>query len=108
MARDRRHANAEFAKGGWQHPPTYATAYSSFARKPLISSMVKRNTTVRACAITRRTFIFRVSPWALSGASRETEFRECAAFLFRAEAAAPGMSRRGKEGLWLSDPRQVQ
>ena len=31
MAWDRRHAKVEFAKGGWQHPSTYATAYSGFS-----------------------------------------------------------------------------
>ena len=31
MARDRRHAGAESAKGGWQHPSTYATAYDAYS-----------------------------------------------------------------------------
>ena len=31
MTRDRRHAIAESAKGGWQHPSTYATAYDAYS-----------------------------------------------------------------------------
>ena len=80
MARDRRHAKAESAKGGWQHPPTYATAYSSFARKPLISC-VEAKYEVALRGIHAAHFRLSISTRALSGASCEIEFRECAAWI---------------------------
>ena len=50
--------------------------------------MQKRNTMVRCVCNHAAYFHIHVSAWALSGAFYETGFRECAAFLFRAEAVA--------------------
>ena len=45
-ARDRRHAEAESAKGGWQHPPTYATLRMTLHAKSPNFSVEKRSTKV--------------------------------------------------------------
>ena len=67
-------------------PATYATAYSSFRRKPEIFN---RGGEIRLCArvdsYPRGALSYSVSIWALSGASRKLESRECAAFLFRVD-----------------------
>ena len=59
---------------------TYATAYSSFTRKPLIFSMkAKYDGALRVQS--RGVLSYSIFIRALSGASREIEFRECAALL---------------------------
>ena len=45
MAWDWRHARAESAKGGWQHPSTYATAYDASCKIAKFS-VEKRSTKV--------------------------------------------------------------
>ena len=76
---------------------TYATAYSSFARKPLISC-VEAKYEVALRGIHAAHFRFSISTRALSGASCEIEFRECAALLLPPTLLSQQAAAKEKDG----------
>ena len=74
---------------------TYATAYSSFTRKPLIFSMkAKYDGALRVQS--RGVLSYSIFIRALSGASREIEFRECAALLLPPTLLSQQVAAKGK------------